>query len=90
VHDPAGRLAALAGDLASALGLDNEEGYRPHITLARARRRPVDLRAWIEGAAPLAPEGRLTVDRIALMRSHLGGGPARYETLATFTLGGAS
>jgi 2'-5' RNA ligase len=89
IHDPDGGLSALAGELASALGLASEEAYRPHVTLARARRRPLDLRGWIEGAATSAPEGRLTVDRIALMRSHLGGGPARYETLETFTLGGA-
>ena len=89
VHDPDSRLPALAGDLASALGIESEEAYRPHVTLARARRRPVDLRGWIEGAAVSAPAGRLTVDRIALMRSHLGGGPVRYETLATFMLGGA-
>jgi len=90
VHDPDGSLSALAGALASALGLVSEEEYRPHVTLARARRRPMDLRGWIEGAAVSAPDGRLTVDRIALMRSHLGGGPARYETLETFMLGGAS
>jgi 2'-5' RNA ligase len=89
VHDADGRLTALAGELACALGLDSEEAYRPHVTLARARRRPVDLRGWIEVAAASAPEGRLTVDRVSLMRSHLGGGPARYETLETFTLGGA-
>jgi 2'-5' RNA ligase len=89
VHDPDNSLSALAGELASALGTDPEEPFRPHVTLARARRRPVDLRGWIEGAAVSAPEGRLTVDRIELMRSHLGGGPVRYETLATFMLGGA-
>jgi len=90
VHDPNNSLSALAGELASALGVESEEAYRPHVTLARARRRPVDLRGWIEGAAVSAPAGRLTVDRIALMRSHLGGGPVRYETLQTFKLGGAS
>lgn len=90
VGDVDGRLSALAGDLADALALSGDEPYRPHVTLARARRRPVDLRGWIESAAASAPGGRLTVDRIAFMRSHLGAGPARYETLAIFTLGGAT
>jgi RNA 2',3'-cyclic 3'-phosphodiesterase len=90
VADADGRLAALAGDLADALALPDDGPFRPHVTLARARHHPVDLRGWIEAAAASAPEGRLVVDRIALMRSHLGEGPARYETLATFTLGGAS
>jgi RNA 2',3'-cyclic 3'-phosphodiesterase len=90
VADADGRMAALAGDLADALASSDDEPFRAHITLARARRRPVDLRGWIESASASAPEGRLTIDRIALMRSHLGAGPARYETLATFSLGGAT
>lgn len=90
VADQDGSLAALAADLATALGLAPAEPYRPHITLARARRQPIDLRGWIERASASAPEGRLAVDRIALMRSHLGDGPARYETLASFALGGAA
>ena len=90
VADGDGRLAAIAGDLADALALPDDEPLRAHVTLARARRRPVDLRGWIEAASASAPDGRLTVDRIALMRSHLGAGPARYETLATFPLGGAA
>ena len=90
VADPDGSLAALAGDLAPALGLAVEEPYRPHITLARARHRPVDLRGWIEPASLQAPSGQLEVAAIELLRSHLGSGPARYETLASFDLGGAS
>lgn len=90
VADPDHRLAAFAGNLADALDLSGDEPFRAHVTLARARRRPVDLRGWIETASASAPDGRLAVDRIALMRSHLDEGPARYETLATFTLGGAT
>ena len=90
VADADGHLAALARDLGDALALSDDGPFRAHVTLARARRRPIDLRAWIEAASASAPEGRLTVDRIALMRSHLGAGPARYETLATFTLEGAA
>ena len=90
VADGDGRLAALAGDLADALALSDDEPFRAHVTLARARRRPVDLRGWIEPASASAPDGLLTIDRIALMRSHVGAGPAQYETLATFALGGAT
>ena len=89
VGDPKGFLAALAGDLARALGLGAEQPYRPHITLARSRQRPVDLRGWIEPASLRAPDAHIEVRTIELMRSHLGSGPTRYETLVSFELGGA-
>lgn len=85
VADADGRMAMLAADLHAALGLDVVGPFRAHVTLARGRRDPVDLRSWI--AATSAPTGELRVDRLELMRSHLGGGPARYETLATAALG---
>jgi len=88
VHDPDAALGTLATDLDAALGLGQTEPYRPHVTLARARRRSVDLRGWIETASVEAPDGTLAVGTLHLMRSHLGGGPARYETLASFPLGG--
>ena len=68
------------------LGLEPGGPYRPHLTLARARFQPVDLRHWLADASPSVPDGRLEVGRVELMRSHLGAGPARYETLATVTL----
>ncbi len=86
VEDAGGRLAGFADDVARALDLRVTQPFRAHVTLARARRRPVDLRSWLVSAS--APEGVLEVDRIALMRSHVGGGPARYETLSTVPLGG--
>lgn len=53
--------------------------FRGHITLARldGRSKP-----------PLSDlaEQRWTVATFALVRSHLGGGPARYETVATWPL----
>jgi 2'-5' RNA ligase len=85
VADPDGRMAMLATDLHAALGMDVPGPFRAHVTLARARRDPVDLRGWIAAASD--PQGELRVDRLELMRSHLGGGPARYETLATAALG---
>jgi RNA 2',3'-cyclic 3'-phosphodiesterase len=90
IADEDGGLSALAGDLAGALQLPWHEPYRPHITLAHARRRSVDLRGWIEAASASAPDGTLAINGLDLMRSHLGTGPARYETLASFPLGGVS
>ena len=84
VEDGEDRLARLAADVATALGLDASRRLRPHVTLARARRQPVDLRPWLSSGS--APEGTLTTDRIQLMRSHTGRGPARYETLAAMNL----
>jgi 2'-5' RNA ligase len=87
VGDPEGRLGALAADLAAGLELEAvPEPYRPHVTLARARRGWLDLRGWIEAASASAPEGQLSLTTLDLMRSHLGGGPARYERLASVTL----
>jgi 2'-5' RNA ligase len=74
--------------LATAFGLAQDEPFRPHITLARARRRHVDLRGWIERASESAPTGRISVAALHLMRSHLGAGPARYETLGSWLLEG--
>ncbi len=88
VEDPAGELAALARDLHSELGLEVAGPYRPHLTLARARRGPVNLAPFLADAS--APEGELVVDRLNLMRSHLGGGPARYEVVGSAQLGAAA
>jgi RNA 2',3'-cyclic 3'-phosphodiesterase len=84
VDDPDRRLRALARDTRTAVGLDPQAPFRAHVTLARARHDSVDLRPWVREAS--APEGRLPVDRVDLMRSHLGRGPARYETLVTAML----
>ncbi len=83
IEDELGRLAQLAHDIAAALDLDASQPFRPHLTLARAR-RPVDLRSWLASAS--VPEGVMEVDRVELMRSHVSGRPARYETLATVSL----
>ena len=54
--------------------------FKGHLTLARTKgpradRSSLDLSAtW-------------TVDQVELIRSHLGGGPAHYETLAALSLG---
>jgi 2'-5' RNA ligase len=85
VADADGRLTALAVDIAHALELDVGGPFHPHVTLARARRAPVDMRDWLTSAS--APEGDLVVDSVSVMRSHTGRGPARYETLASIQLG---
>jgi RNA 2',3'-cyclic 3'-phosphodiesterase len=89
VNDSAGRLAALAGDLASALGIESS-AFRAHLTLARSRegRRGQVLMATLTGGAGDPPRGEISVDHVELYRSHLGQGPARYEVLAATTLCG--
>lgn len=84
VADPSGRLTELAEAVREGLALPAGEPFRAHVTLARARSAPVELRRWV--ASP-APDVRVPVDRMQLMRSHLGQGPARYEVLASVPLG---
>jgi 2'-5' RNA ligase len=90
VEDPDGRLAALAADLAGSLGLEAAPPFRAHVTLARVRRGFVDLRGWQPEARASAPTGVVEVRQLELMRSHLGQGAPRYETLATMELGGSA
>jgi 2'-5' RNA ligase len=89
IDDAEGRLAGLAAAVRRELGLDPEtRPFRPHLTLARARGAgSVDLRRWVADAAATAPSGTLRIDELHLMRSHLGGGPARYETVGRAPLG---
>ena len=84
IADP-GHLAEIAGRLSTALGLDAPAPFRPHLTLARAKREPVDLSAWREEANE--PAGVLEVTGLELMRSHLGRRPARYEIITSTPLG---
>jgi 2'-5' RNA ligase len=85
VADPAGALRSLALALHRALGIEAGDRFRPHVTLARARRDDVDVRSWIEGA--VAPVGHIPCEEIQLVRSHLGSGPARYEVIAPAATG---
>jgi RNA 2',3'-cyclic 3'-phosphodiesterase len=62
-------------DLGAAFGNDRFTG---HLTLARNARRELQ-------GAPIAAS--FAVTHLFLVRSHLGGGPARYETIATAALG---
>ena len=88
VGDPEGRLARLADAVRRAVGVDAATSFRAHLTLGRARRDPIDLRPWLQDAEP--PVGRLAVEGVQLMRSHLGHGPARYEVVSSHALGAAA
>lgn len=76
------RLNQMTEESAVAAGLSPEERpFDPHLTLARVR-PPADVRELLDEEVRLG----WTCDRIVVFRSHLGGGPARYETLETFAL----
>jgi 2'-5' RNA ligase len=83
VGDPAGRLAALSGDVARAAGIEPDP-FTGHVTLGRAGRQRLDLRGWVGEEAPARS---LAVSSFELVRSRPGGRAPRYEPIATFTLG---
>lgn len=83
IEDPEGQLAAVASAVRSAVGLADDQPFRAHLTLARARGQG---RASIDLPTP-APAGMLRVDELVLYRSVLGEAPARYEPLAAVRLG---
>lgn len=89
IEDAEGRSAALAADLAASLELKTGSPFRAHVTVARIRRGSADLRDWLSRASASAPNGSLEIGQMELVRSHLGSGAPRYETLAAFELGGA-
>jgi len=81
IDDHADVLAELHDGVWTALeelGFERERRrFRPHLTVARVRHgwtAPTD-------ALPPAPERDLAAGSVTLMRSWLGGGPARYEAL---------
>lgn len=74
-------------DLAAAVADPAEtRPFHGHLTLARARQRGSKVPAVVAGA-PIT--GEWTATSVSLVRSHLGGGPARYEDIATVDLQGA-
>jgi 2'-5' RNA ligase len=82
LEDPHGSLGVVQGELArelAALGVFRAEtrAYLPHVTVARvargARVRGLEL--------PAVPEVSFAAERVVLYCSHLGAGPARYESL---------
>ena len=88
-----GRLAALASAVdqrIEAHGFAPEQrAYTPHLTLGRIR----DPRGWRRFAPAVARHaaqdiGTSEVHEMALYRSRLGDGPARYEIIERFAFGG--
>lgn len=83
--EPLERLASVVEDSAVSAGLGREERpFRPHLTLSRVR-PPRDVRSLTEVSFT---DLVWKVDEVVLLESHLGGGPARYERLAGFSLDG--
>ena len=62
----------------------SERPFSPHLTLSRIR-PPQDVRALLD-SAPSA-EVEMMVREVTVFRSHLGGGPPRYEALERYPLG---
>lgn len=75
--------AQVEGAVVDAGCIPEERPFHPHLTLSRIR-PPGDVRQLMDLVAdfPLIQP----VDRVTVFESHLGGGPAIYETLETFTL----
>ena len=81
-EDELGRLNEISEEAALGAGLPVEERpFHPHLTLSRVR-PPADVRYLADETVDLG----WTCDRVVVFRSHLGGGPARYEPLETFAL----
>lgn len=78
--DQLSELNEIVEDAARGAGLEGEDRpFHPHLTLSRVR-PPADAGHLLDEPLDLA----WFCDRLVVYRSHLGGGPARYETLETF------
>jgi 2'-5' RNA ligase len=77
-------LARTAEEAARAAGFAPEEkSFKPHLTLSRIQ-PPRDVTRAIADVPPL--DLRTPVREVVVFRSHLGGGPARYEAVERFAL----
>jgi 2'-5' RNA ligase len=78
------RLAAQAEGALETAGFPSEDRpFRAHLTLSRIRPHQ-DVAHLVEAVPALGVP--MTVDRIVLVRSHLGRGGARYEEIESFPL----
>jgi RNA 2',3'-cyclic 3'-phosphodiesterase len=87
LEDVDGALGPLREDLVERLAAAvaweaDSRRFRPHVTVARVRR---DARPRRD--LPDAPRASFAGEALTLFRSHLGGGPARYEALERVVLG---
>ena len=73
---------------AGAAPPDEGRKYHPHLTLARSA-APADLTSVLVGLRSFAGSS-WTAASIQLIRSHLGGGPPRYEGIGAFPLAAAT
>lgn len=77
-------LARAAEDAARAAGFAAEnKAYTPHLTISRIQ-PPRDVTRAMASVPPLDVEMR--VGEVIVFRSHLGGGPARYEPIERIPL----
>jgi 2'-5' RNA ligase len=80
--------AGRARAAAKRAGIDvDDKPYRPHVTVARARRAPVDARPLVEALGGHAGPAWVAAE-FRLVRSHLGS-VLRHETLLTWPFGDA-
>ena len=78
-------LAETVEEVAEGAGFERtDRPFRPHLTLCRIR-PPEDVRPLVSGGPP--PPVRFAAEEVRIVRSHLGPGGARYETLERFPLG---
>lgn len=87
VDELAAGVAAAVGDLG---GARDDRPFRGHVTLARTGRDAARsaARTIVRGLADHPVSAAFPVDAVHLVRSRLGGGPARYETLHVRRLDG--
>jgi 2'-5' RNA ligase len=79
------QLAAIAEGVARSVGFAAEEReFKPHLTLSRID-PPISVKTLVTSKPRI--DTRMTVDSVVLYRSHLGGGPARYEEIVRIALG---
>ena len=82
--EEAARLAAVVEEAVGLAGFPPEtRPFRSHLTLSRLR-PDQDVTAVLEAVPPVGLD--MPVDRVVLLRSHLGPGGPRYEELAAFPL----
>ena len=79
------QLAAIAEGAARSVGFAAEpKPFKPHLTVSRID-PPVSVSTLVASKPSFG--ARMTVDSVVLYRSRLGGGPVRYEEIASIALG---